>query len=309
MFGSILDKATGLLDKRFVLNLLLPALAFWAGIVLLAIQGSGWAPVAVRWDHLSGVAQVLVAGAAVAGLILFAFVIGGQVTALTKLWEGYWPGPLGRRLAGRGTARQLKGWRGLDTRTASGYTKRYYRYPVREAELLPTRLGNVLRAAEAYPGDDERYGLDAVFFWPRLYLVLPTEVRTQVEEYRSGVDRMVVLASLAVAFPVVALAPVGLAGTGWRAWLLGCVVALLVAVLTYRAAVSAAVGFGDVVRACFDLYRHTLLTQMGLAMPATLEEERQLWLALQQQLYRRGADEPELLRLRAEGTPRPAPPS
>jgi hypothetical protein len=39
--------------------------------------------------------------------------------------------------------------------------------------IMPTRLGNALRAAESYPGDDEGWGLDAAFWWPRLYLLLP----------------------------------------------------------------------------------------------------------------------------------------
>jgi hypothetical protein len=60
-------------------------------------------------------------------------------------------------------------------------------------------LGNVLRAAEDYPGDDERYGMDAVFYWPRLYLILPSDARSLADSYRSGLDRMILLASLATA--------------------------------------------------------------------------------------------------------------
>jgi hypothetical protein len=298
VFGSVFDKATGFLDKRFALNLLLPSLAFWGGIVLLAVQGAGWASAVERWAHLSGLEQVLVTGAAVAVLMLFAFVVGGQVTALTRQWEGYWPRWLGP-LTNRGKARESARW-DKTVHGDNGYMRRFFQFPVRKEDVLPTRLGNALRAAEDYSGDDERYGVDAVFFWPRLYLILPADARTQVDEGRSAMDRMVLLASLAVAFPVAALGTIALAGTAWRAWLLASIVAVAVAVLGYRAAVAAAMAFGDLVRSCFDLYRRALLTQLGLTLPATLPAERELWRALQQQLYRRTSEHPELIKFNVE---------
>jgi tetratricopeptide (TPR) repeat protein len=63
----------------------------------------------------------------------------------------------------------------------------------------------------------------------------------------------------------------------------------------YRGAISAAVAFGDVLRSCFDNYRRTLLTQLGMTPPSSLEAERKLWGALKQQLYQRGTDDPSLL--------------
>ena len=50
---------------------------------------------------------------------------------------------------------------------------------------------------------------------------------------------------------------------------------------------SAAV-FGDLVRSCFDLFRGDLLTYLGWPLPEKLSDERALWGALGQQLYRRG---------------------
>ena len=57
-----------------------------------------------------------------------------------------------------------------------------------------------MRAAEDYPGDPDRWGLDAVFWWPRLYTVLPEPARAQVDAARDGLDQMVVLAALAGLF-------------------------------------------------------------------------------------------------------------
>jgi hypothetical protein len=76
---------------------------------------------------------------------------------------------------------------------------------------MPTRLGNALRAAESYPGDDERWGLDAVFWWPRLYLILPDSARDQVDEARTSMDQLVLLSVLWAAFAAVAIG-FGIAG-------------------------------------------------------------------------------------------------
>ena len=295
MFGSAFNQATGFLDKRFVLNLLLPSLAFWGGLALLAAQGAGWKAAAHWWTARSGFEQALLVGAAITGLTLFAFVISGQITALTRLWEGYWPGGTDSWLAARRIKHHTRRWNRLHTDQDAGYMQRFYGFPVHKADVRPTRLGNVLRAAEDYPGDDERYGMDAVFYWPRLYLVLPADTRTLVEDYRSGLDRMILVTSLAVVFPLAGLVVLALAHTSWLAWAVSAAVALLAAATAYQAAVNAAVAFGDVVRACFDIYRRTLLQQLGLVLPPSLEDERKMWGTLKQQLYQRGTDDPSQL--------------
>ena len=295
MFGSVFDKTTGFLDKRFVLNLLLPALAFWGGLALLAAQGTSWKDSAKWWMARSGFEQVLLIGAALTGLFVFAFILAGQLAALTRLWEGYWPHGMDSRLAAWRIGRHRKRWQGLDLQQDADYMRRYYRFPVRREDVLPTRLGNALRAAEDYASDDERYGMDAVFYWPRLYLLLPTDTRALIEDYRSGLDRMVLIASLAVVFPFAGLIVLAFAHTSWLAWVVSAAVTLLVAWVAYEAAVSAALAFGDVVRACFDLYRRTLMKQFGLEVPVSLKDERARWATLKQQLYQRGADDPSLL--------------
>jgi len=289
MFGSLFDKVTGLFDKRFVLALLLPAFAFAAGCGALAAAMTGWHTTTAWWAHLGAGRQVTAGVAAAAAVVLLATIAGTQVVAMTRLLEGYW----GTRWAGRtlgrlGRQRQASRRTKMASDTSElGYLNSYLAFPPEPSPVLPTRLGNALRAAEAYPGDEERWGLDAAFWWPRLYLVMPDSARAQVDDARSALDQLTVLSVLSGSFAVVSLG-LSCAGLNLAAGL-GCAAgALLLSRVTYLAAVTSANVLGELVRSCYDLYRYDLLARLGWPAPATLEQERQLWAALGQQLYRRG---------------------
>src|SRR5215472_6552089 len=46
--------------------------------------------------------------------------------------------------------------------------------------VLPTRLGNVMRAYERY--SDVVYEIEAIVLWPRLFMIIPEEVRDRIRE-------------------------------------------------------------------------------------------------------------------------------
>jgi hypothetical protein len=310
MFGSIFDKVTGLFDRRFVLGLLLPTFAFCAGIGALVATDIGWGRVASWWQHLDASRQVTAAIVVAAGLIFAATVLGTQVVAMTRVLEGYWRWAWADKTVGRaGRAwqrRRLSRMSG-DT-TAMGYLREYLAFaPAEFGDVLPTRLGNTLRAAESYPGDGERWGLDAAFWWPRLYLIIPDGARTQVDEARASMDQMVLLCWLSAAFAAVSVG-FGVGGLRLAVWI-GCAAgALVLSWLAYRAAVASAAVFGDLVRSCFDLFRADLLTRLGWRVPESLPDERALWGVLGQQLYRRGANSQGQHLVNAP-RPRPTPPT
>lgn len=79
-------------------------------------------------------------------------------------------------------------------------------------------------------------------------------------------------------------------------WLPVVAGASVLASLTYRSAVAVAVSYGELVRSAFDTHRLTLLMSLGYALPTSLDEERQLWQAIGQLLFRRDADRPDLLK-------------
>src|SRR3954451_16208119 len=56
-------------------------------------------------------------------------------------------------------------------------------------------LGNVLLAGERYPL--ERYGVDPIFFWPRLYPLLPEQFQRDYEEFVTEYEFPLVVSTLA----------------------------------------------------------------------------------------------------------------
>jgi hypothetical protein len=310
MFGSAFSTVTGLLDRRFVLGLLLPVLAFWAGVGALVATAYGWSRASSWWQHLDTSRQVGLTLAVIAGLVVLATVLSTQVVPMTRMLEGYWSwsradqtiGRLGRYWQGQRRTRLDQ-----DT-TPMGYLRDYLAFaPAELGPVMPTRLGNALRAAESYPGDAERWGLDAAFWWPRLYLILPDSARNQVDEARASMDQLIVVSVLSATFTLVAIG-FGIAGLAPAVWVSCAVGGLILARLAYLAAVASSAVFGDLVRSCFDLFRGDLLTHLGWPVPDSLPAERALWGALGQQLYRRSASSDAQDLVNAP-RPRPDPPA
>ncbi|WP_328437725.1 hypothetical protein OHA71_11875 [Streptomyces sp. NBC_00444] len=138
------------------------------------------------------------------------------------------------------------------------------------APVLPTALGNRLRAAEERAG--RPYGLDALLTWPRLYHVLPQDVLQTVSTSRNELDTA---ARLSLSFALTSAATAGLLLThSW--WLLLPAAFAVLSWFAYRAAVHAATTYGDTVAAVIDVFRMRLLQEMHLAIPTDTEKEREL---------------------------------
>ena len=291
MFGGILDQVTGFLDKRLVLTSLLPSTAFWATVLALAGGQFGWKRAQRDWAGLSAGIQVLLTVVAVAMLVLFALVLSAYEGPILRLCEGYWgrTGP-GHWLARRSAKRQADRVADLNLLDKSQYEFRYRNYPRLSEDVMPTRLGNILKAAEAYPGDKKRYGMDAVFFWPRLIAVVPDSARADLSDARASMAMLLSVCTLAFVLSVGALAALAAlairpAAGFWAAAGGG----LLVSLLAYRSALGPARVYAELVRASFDLYKADLLGKLGFALPDNLADERLLWADLGQLLYRRSA--------------------
>ncbi|MEV0903111.1 hypothetical protein [Actinoplanes sp. NPDC049802] len=231
-----------------------------------------------------------------------------------RLLEGYWPRPLRRPLVNRRLKRRAaltEQWRSLAKRieepppatagtepasaetTAAGTTTaeaaaaevararadfarcedRLRRLPS-PRWMMPTRIGNMLRAAETRPF--EKYGLDTVAVWPHLWMVLPEPARLDIGAARTALNRATAVAVWSLAF---------VAFTGWSAWALPIGLALTAwAVLLWIP--HHAARYADLLEAAFDMHRTLLYTRLRWPLPGNPDAERDAGAALTNYLVR-----------------------
>lgn len=208
-----------------------------------------------------------------------------------RLLEGYWPrllGPLRRycvKLISERLAQLRTAWDALAERyrdltpeekeTYASLDAMLATYPS-QARLLPTRLGNRLRAAEDYPW--RHYGLATGVLWPRLWGVMPENAQKEIMSARERLDAAVrlVLWSLLLllwTFWVWWAVPLALLGTAWGYW----------------RALEAAGVYGELLRAAFDLHRFALYDVLRWPLPSDPAEEHQVGRQLTNYLWR-GSD-------------------
>jgi hypothetical protein len=302
MLSTFLDKASGLLNRRFLVAYWFPTL-FAALLLLLPralVYGLGaawrwWAGLIPPQDYAGeGSPQIGLLAGGLLLITLIAYLLQAFTRLLVQTFEGYtWPSALRRWVV----ARVARRWRALKkerteavrqndlARYAHLQDQLFHGYPDRAELLLPTRLGNVLRAAEGYAG--RAYGMDAPFWWPRLWPLLPEKSQAAVDD---GLTTMVSLLNLSALLVYVAV-DVALYLNGCRiphrVWWAAAALALggLLFIVAYRGAVAQARGYGQQIRIAIDLHRFKLLEALHLPLPATPQEERALWARLADWLY------------------------
>jgi hypothetical protein len=266
--GALLDRAASILERRFLLNAFLPAVVFFGGYLVFFLWATGRLMSVVHSYLSARVSSQLILLAVFFALAWFcAAFIASQWRNLTRLYEGYlFTGPLQAvRDAGKAAhARRHRGRKSL-----------YGEYSRRECDVLPTRLGNVLRSAELYPAD--RYGADFNLLWTRLGHLCPDSFLENMDQFQAALDFLVVAVTgfglLAVATSVTA------AVTGHGVWLfLVCLVGgFALAHVAYLSAVEAAKDLGEAMRTSFDLYRNELLIRLRWPLPRNAADERDTW--------------------------------
>ncbi len=300
------------LAQKWSDRLVSPAFAFWLAGAYLYGQRLGWQEVLKGLEALPVPLQILV-------ILVGSLIVAGSAIAVEslqervlRLMEGYWPSWL-RLLWRWGVARQtyhrdyikrrldalVARWEQLSPEEVQTYIHldaQFRAYP-RRYPLLPTRLGNLLRAAEEHP--DARYGLVTGVVWPHLWLILPEQARKDIAEVRERLNAAVRLCIWGVLFLVWLIWT--LPGPYWplpsvfnRAWLSTAFTNVLMGGWPFfvgmglvwwghRRALAAAQVYGDLLRAIFDLYRDNLYE--ALKWPKG-EDERRSGDALTQFLWR-----------------------
>ncbi|GII29130.1 hypothetical protein [Planotetraspora mira] len=264
MFEHFSQQIAGSFPRRFLFNALLPTFVFASlTISLVTACLTTFTRVSAWWGALDAVTKVVALLGYLAAIWFLAAAVSSQWRGIVRLFEGY---PL-RRLS------VLLGWKTvpgvrwhtermrvlLDDRDGAvpDVVSVYYRYSGEESSVFPTRLGNVLQAAENYPRD--RYGVDTILFWPRLFSLLPEQFQRDYEEYVANYEFPLVVSFLAsIATTISGMA---MLLTGQPPLLYGLVVGggFVAAYVAYRFALSGAEELGEQQRTAFDLYRDKLL--------------------------------------------------
>lgn len=223
-------------------------------------------------------------------------VVGALAIPVLRFLEGYWPrwaSPLRLWLAGwlaKRAADEAPAWQeaykrvrppadptAKDLAVYARLERRRRRRPSSPGYFMPTPI-SILRAVERRPFD--KYGLDAVVLWPRVWPLLPDTLRSDLRAARASLDRAAIAAVWGVLF--CAFAPLTL----W-AIPIGLVVAATAVfiVIPDRAQV-----FGDLMEVTYDQYRTTLYSQLRWPLPANPKEDRVEGLRLTSYLWR-GSDD------------------
>jgi hypothetical protein len=278
-----LSDITGVFSRYFVVGFFLPA---YASLVSLWICASSAFIPDTFESHHSQATQLLILGgvALVVGLAL-----SGLSYYVTRLFEGY---PL-ERVSERPFARWLyqaaiflqrrtydrllavrdnKGKPGSDRTGAAWRLDKWF--PKDPDDLLPTRVGNAIRAFEQH--SNVRWGLDGVTIWPRIEALLDEderalEVDAKINFYvfvNASVGGYLVGACLVIDQGVNAPQPV------WY-WPLYAI-PFVVGYILYRAAIGPAIDWGDSVRSSIDLHRLEVYEKLGVRAPVSFTDEREL---------------------------------
>jgi hypothetical protein len=129
------------------------------------------------------------------------------------------------------------------------------------ADLMPTRTGNTLRAAETRPA--RKYGLDGVIVWPHLWLTMPDASRQELGSARAALDS-------AAAAVIWGLAFCFFTPLAW--WALPAGAAVAVAAVVWWVPDRAEV-FADLIDAAYDLHRAEVYKALRWPLPGTPAEE------------------------------------
>ncbi|MBS1870223.1 MAG: hypothetical protein JSS99_11215 [Actinobacteria bacterium] len=277
MLAKFWEGVADSVGERWVALVLSPALLYWAAVLLAYLQ-QAHAKVSTVKTYINGrTSAELVALAVAAALVVVATMLLVHRLRLTvlRVLEGYWPRvarPLRTLLVWVWSKRiERKGARyeallaqmplsAAQQSEAARLDVWLRRFPVDPDRRMPTRLGNILRAAEDRPR--QRYGLDPIIVWPRLWLVLSEERRTPLQESRAALDGTIDVWLLGVAF---------LPWVVWEWWAVP--LSLLVACAAYLWARNPAEAYGDLLEAAFDVARVDLYRSLRWPLPASAAEE------------------------------------
>ncbi|HEY9664549.1 MAG TPA: hypothetical protein V6C65_39415 [Allocoleopsis sp.] len=286
MFSKFLEGLSGGLAQQWTVASLTPAFVFWIIGLLLYINDKGWKQFNIELNSWTSVQQVLALFVGLLCITVSAAIVQTLSRLTLRILEGYHWLPLFWRLG-------LHCQTDMIRRNRLEYTKLKHKViqssadvmkcavlewervhtPDREEWYMPTKLGNILRTAETHPIN--KYGLDPVIVWTRLWLLLPEDVKQTVAEARLNLNASAVTWLWCL-----------LLSLWWWQFIWMPLVGVGAAVLIYYYwIIPAGVEYGDIIESVFDLYRRNLYEQLQLRRPLDPEQEREVGEALTDYLW------------------------
>jgi len=301
----------GVFARPFIIGHFLPA--FFALGVAALLSTSAAAPEDLRNATSFGIQLLLIGAAALpVGLLLSnmqAHVIrtfSGEATEPQRVEDelsaergfGWWSnGPVRRavrklfvvnpkrglawlhRSATANQRRKMEGWkeqlhkRSLDI--PRGWAHLDQEFPNQPEQLLPTRLGNGIRAYQTYP--HSRYGLDGTAIWPRIEMLLSAEERSVIADAKTEVAFFLNCAVCTLAVSIWVAVDTAVHRSCDPVWLgVDVVVTGACFWLLQLLAVTATFRVGPPVRAAVDLHRLELYDLLGARRPASADDEKRI---------------------------------
>lgn len=280
MFAAILKEATGLFDKRFLLSSFFPVFIFAGAIFVIASSPDARIERSIEdWNASSDAFKVVTAVLFIAIVVVGATVASSMQLTILRVYEGYWIWPFGVFAGlGRSIYRQ---------RRKSAIREELYSLYPPTLDIMPTRLGNMIRSAEAYPR--LRYGIDAVLVWPRLFPLVKEDVSESLSQAKANLDLALLMSALSAALGVFSAVYLLANDAPWWFFLTCFGGSAVASWVTYEwGALTSAVSYCEQIRVAFDLNRNAVLDAMNIAAPANPREERELWKTVAGRIYTSG---------------------
>jgi len=311
MLDSFLDRTLSLFSRRFLIVAWLPTFFVFLIISMIYLIGHGLLPILKLWNkyynlfsqfHLS-LYTVLPSIS-----LLIITIIAIALDAFTY-WEVRQYVSFGESLPFFKSIRKWKKNRLLQdgeryqNMTHEQYQNMahkaqydlYYNYPLTKEALYPTQFGNVLQAAVDY--GHSRYGMDIPFWFPRLWELLPKDIRLAMDNAMTMIAMLINLINITLMIAIVTvlhLKAIGLSHL-WHhpsATQVGVIIEIIFLLLIipiikalYQGAVKQAKRYGEYIRVATDLYRFKLLEALHIPLPTTPTEEKLIWYNLSTWLY------------------------
>lgn len=146
-------------------------------------------------------------------------------------------------------------------------------YPESQVWVLPTVFGNVVRSFEYYP--NKVYGADGIEVWSRLLTVIPTDYQNLLNAAKAQMDMwlnlwlMCFVIFFQYLFLVLVTQTTPLYGTP--------IISLIFAIFFTKRAKGAAIRWGKLFKAAYDVYLPELAKKLGYKLPTNPEMAFRFW--------------------------------